>query len=837
MTDADGYSLPSWLRSTSVAWVGALLACVVTVLTAGFVSLERRGLEASDIGSVELYARVLQDHAERTFNTIDIAMGSLADGLGAEARSGDPKALGDTLAHALNGLPFLRSLSLMTAEGRVVASSTAVNVDAVVDLAAIGLPVDGAKEALGSPVPGRDLVDAQRGRGVPASRTFVPLVRSVDVLSGARLYLVAVINPDFFANAHELTLADGTRSAGLFSIGGDVLTATGNIRKLPGENARTHRFFASFLPARESGSFVGDGIDGDKVVTAFRTLRKRPLVVIVERGYTHLESDFRQTLYWAVGVWAAVLLVIAAMMVMAWRSLRGHEAVSVALEASRADIESSERDLRALIESVHELIFRADPDGAVAFVNGRWEELTGRPVAHVLGKRLADLCRADERQTCEALFAPGDARPGTIVVHIDAATEGALTLELSVSPVVGAGGETLGFAGFAVDVSAREAARQALQSQLKFTAQLLEVSPTPLFVQDEQGRFVTVNRAWLELMNLTLPQVLGRSFTELFGHAAAPRERSSFEHRLCIAGRAPRDTVVTQVRFTRADGSAAGIVGSIVDVTEFREAERSIRKARDAAQLANNAKSEFIANISHELRTPLQGIIGFSEIGRDLSAELPDFLDLFADVHAGGLRMLTLVNGLLDVSQMDSAVGSLPLRRSDVARLVRDAVAQLQERAVVRDLTFRLIGLAEPVEGDVDGVRFQQAVRNVLDNAVRYSPVGGCIEVSLSDRGESGPQLTVRDHGPGVPDAELELIFDPFVQSSRTRDGSGGAGLGLTVARKIMSAHGGSVVAENADGGGTLVRLCLPAVGVVSPAPAERSRRGTDNLLSASEVN
>ena len=845
---ADGASLPTWLRSASVAWVGALLACLVIVLTGGFLFHEKQALEASEIQSAELFARVLQDHAERTFNTIDIAMGSLADGIGAEMRNNDTVRVDKELTQALSGLSFLRSLSLIQDDGRVIASSSGANIDALVDLTSIRLPTDGATEVLGSSVNGRDLIDASVGRPTPASaaRTFVPLVRRVGLNTGRHLYLVAALNPDFFGNEYELTLADPTRGAGIFSIGGTLFAATGNIRKLPGESAGSHTVFTTLLPARESGSFVGEGIDGGNVVTAFRVLRKRPVVVIVERDYGDILLGFRQTLYRALGVGAGVLLVIAAMMVMGWRSLRGHEAVSAALEATRAEIESSERDLRVLVESVHELIFRADSTGRIAFVNRRWREITGRPAADVLGRRLTDLCRDDERKACQALFGSPETLEETILVHVGDARGGWLTLDLSVSRVLDADGRMAGFAGYAVDVSSREAARQALQSQLKFTEKLLEVSPTPIFVKDDRGRFVTVNRAWLSMMGLTLPEVLGRDSSDLFGDKSQKHkdqdarlllteERVSYENRLHVAGRPPRDTVVSKVRFSRADGTAAGIVGSIVDVTEFREAERNIRKARDAAQLANSAKSEFIANISHELRTPLQGIIGFSEIGRDLSGDLPDFLDMFTDIHAGGRRMLTLVNGLLDVSQMDSAVGSLPLQRGDVAQLVRDAVSQLQPQAVVRDLKVHLHGLAEPVEGDVDRTRFQQAIRNVLANAIRYSPVGGVIDVTLANQGESGIELSVRDHGPGVPEEELKLIFEAFVQSSRTRDGSGGTGLGLTITRKILSAHGGSVVAANADGGGALFTLSLPAAGMAGNTHADAPWQGAEGLLLASE--
>jgi hypothetical protein len=102
-------------------------------------------------------------------------------------------------------------------------------------------------------------------------------------------------------------------------------------------------------------------------------------------------------------------------------------------------------------------------------------------------------------------------------------------------------------------------------------------------------------------------------------------------------------------------------------------------------------------------------------------------------------------------------------------------------------------------------------VRNVLANAIRFAPPGSCIEIQARTGHEGGAWLAVRDHGPGIPNDELDTIFEAFVQSSRTRDGSGGTGLGLTICRKIMRAHGGRIEAANADGGGALISLWLPA--------------------------
>ena len=387
-----------------------------------------------------------------------------------------------------------------------------------------------------------------------------------------------------------------------------------------------------------------------------------------------------------------------------------------------------------------------------------------------------------------------------------------------------------GYRGVGQDVSAaveadrrtREMARRKLEAQLDFTSRLLEVNPTPLFVKDEMLRFVMVNPAWSDLMNLTAGQVIGKTSLALFGPESPihseqderlldSEERVRYENRLERPGRVPRDTVVTKVRFSNDDGSPAGIIGSVVDVTEFREAERATREARDAAETANRAKSEFIANISHELRTPLQSIVGFSELGAVRATDNPRWQELFKDIHAGGQRMLTLVNELLDLSKAGDMSASLDIRPHDLLLITSGVGKELWPLASKRSVQIRITHGSDPLIADVDAFRIQQVIRNVLANALRFAPPDSQIDIDCRKLPDVGSEIVIRDYGPGIPAAELETIFDPFVQSSLTRDGSGGTGLGLTISRKIMNAHGGSITAENAQGGGAKMTLRLPA--------------------------
>jgi signal transduction histidine kinase len=150
---------------------------------------------------------------------------------------------------------------------------------------------------------------------------------------------------------------------------------------------------------------------------------------------------------------------------------------------------------------------------------------------------------------------------------------------------------------------------------------------------------------------------------------------------------------------------------------------------------------------------------------------------------------------------------------------VLDVVSELRhlaERKHQLELRLSISPLLRGCEAEIDNHRIAQVVRNVIANAMRFSPPQGVVLVSLYPEspvpGQHRWVCTVRDHGPGIPEDELETIFQPFVQSTRTKDGSGGTGLGLTISRTIMQAHGGSIRASNHPKGGAEVRIELDLI-------------------------
>jgi signal transduction histidine kinase len=256
-------------------------------------------------------------------------------------------------------------------------------------------------------------------------------------------------------------------------------------------------------------------------------------------------------------------------------------------------------------------------------------------------------------------------------------------------------------------------------------------------------------------------------------------------------------------------------------------------KAKQAADEANAAKSLFLANISHELRTPMHAILSFSELGRDRAqTALPDKLrKYFERINSSGESLLALLNDLLDLSKLEAGKMVIEQSQEDLRSLATDVLMEFEPLINSKRLDVRLIPGESDTVAQVDRNRIGQVLRNLLSNALKFTPDGGRITLVLiagelpagRRTGDSGAipaiVLEVSDTGVGIPQGELEAIFDHFVQSSRTRSSAGGTGLGLAICKEIVSAHRGELSAHNnAEGGATFV-MKLP---YIRPAASEK---------------
>lgn len=278
-----------------------------------------------------------------------------------------------------------------------------------------------------------------------------------------------------------------------------------------------------------------------------------------------------------------------------------------------------------------------------------------------------------------------------------------------------------------------------------------------------------------------------------------------------------------------AAGRFVGYRGTGRDITREVTAERALREAKTAAETANRAKSQFLANISHELRTPLNAILGFAEmLGKGLAGPVSERQREYADfIYQGGAHLLHVINDILDLVRVDA--GRLELREEegvDPRRIAESSLALVRERAANGS-----VGLSCEIEDGVpliiaDPTRLAQILINLLSNAVKFTDPGGSVVLTVRRSAEGGLDFVVKDTGAGMTPAEIETALEPFgqVESSLARRHEG-AGLGLPLARRLAELHGAAfeIASEKSRGTTVTLRLGIERI-VTTPAPTVQDK-------------
>src|SRR5262249_16847774 len=366
-------------------------------------------------------------------------------------------------------------------------------------------------------------------------------------------------------------------------------------------------------------------------------------------------------------------------------------------------------------------------------------------------------------------------------------------------------GRVIGAIGILRDMRELDKARAYAES-------LVKNAPDPLFVSDLAGKILQANDAVSQLLGFRPDELVEQSLSQFI----SPKETREFTAALreVVAKGETRDarlnprsasgevipTTLNASALRDSDGRVIGAIGILRDM-------RELDKAREAAEIANRAKSQFLANMSHELRTPLNAIILYTELLRDEANDrgLEDFLPDLKKIHGAAMHLLALINDVLDLSKIESGKMELVLESFDIADMIRDVQTTIQPLAQKNANRF-LVHCAEDIGTmHADLTKVRQSLFNLLSNACKFTE-GGTVRLEVVREWSAGEWLSFRvaDTGIGMTPDHQAKLFLPFsqVDPSATRR-FGGSGLGLAITHHFCEAMGGDITVESMPGVGS----------------------------------
>lgn len=391
----------------------------------------------------------------------------------------------------------------------------------------------------------------------------------------------------------------------------------------------------------------------------------------------------------------------------------------------------------------------------------------------------------------------------------------------------------------------RQRAVEALQESEERYRRLIELSPEMIAVQSE-GRFVYVNPAGLHLLAAkTTADLVGRSILDI----VHPDYRAVVASRVRQTQDAREQVDLLEQKYIRLDGQIIDVevaatpityagrpaVQTVVrDISQHKRVEETLQKAKEAAEAASLAKSQFLTNISHELRTPLNAIIGYNGL---LIEEAEDtgqveFVPDLQKISKAATHLLQIINDLLDLTKFEANEMELYPENFEVSALVETVVARAKPLVQSNGNTLEVYCPDNLGSMYADPVRVRQILINLLANAAKFTEQGTItltVEGEIAEgrgaeeRGSGGELLPsaptqiifcVKDTGIGMPPAQVQHLFQAFTQAdlSTTRK-YGGVGLGLALSQRLCQMMGGEITVQSEPGQGSTFTVCLPAVG------------------------
>lgn len=521
-------------------------------------------------------------------------------------------------------------------------------------------------------------------------------------------------------------------------------------------------------------------------------------------------------------------------------------------------LRKSERENRAVLNSVSDIIFETDENGKIIFLNETWTRVAGRELNEGIGQSLFALIDPADRDKQRDMFEElvrGQRQAYRAETRLDTGSNIFKPIEIAFSMLRMSEDKGLRVVGTITDIEKRRRAEIAVREAEQRYRAMFENATSGIYQTSQEGRYINANPALAEILGYSTTQELIDGVQDLASDVYVKAEDyEAFKQKLLFEGRV--FGVVSEVK--RKDGRKIWIMenarvvrnerggiqyfeGSVSDVTETKMAEEAMRQARIQAEMSSRSRMEFLANMSHELRTPLNAIIGFSEIIKDEimgKHQEPVYKEYAQDIYNSGNYLLKVISEILEVSKIESGTRELNLSTFRLRKALNSCMTIMTGRIEDAKVTVTQDIPEDLPELLAEELAIKQIMLNLLSNAVKFTPEGGKVTIGAHLTDDKQMIIEVTDTGIGMSADEIAKALQPF---SKIDNNFGsmkeGTGLGLTIVDSLLRLHGGELQLISEKGKGTTARIVLPTRCVYIPEPLPASdTQALANATTAGEA-